>query len=102
MVGRTQEPDGSDCSGGKEGGKEGRREGGREGKLEGLKGDAVFITHCVARHRDKGAPHGRRDGHYVVDDAFVLGVGDICDVKDLTHGVRQALQTAAGLLGFGN
>lgn len=70
--------------------------------LEGLRGIQGFITHCVARHRNEGAPHGRGDSDHVVDDAFILGVGDICDVKDLTHGVRQALQTAAGLLGFGN
>lgn len=38
----------------------------------------------------------------MVDDTFILGVGDIGDVKDLMHGVRQALQTAAGLPGFGN
>lgn len=61
-----------------------------------------FMTHRVARHRNEGAPHGRRDSDHVVDDAFILGVGDICDVKDLTHAVRQALQAAAGLLGFGN
>lgn len=56
----------------------------------------------MARHRYEGAPHGRRDGDHVVDDAAVLGVGDVCDAKDLTHGVRQALQAAAGLSGFGN
>lgn len=59
-------------------------------------------THSVARHGDERAPHGCRNGHHVVDDAFVLGVGDVRNVEDVTHGVRQALQTAAGLLGLGH
>lgn len=61
-----------------------------------------LITHCVTRHGDERAPHGGRNGNHVVDNASVLGVGDICDVEDGAHGVRQALQTAAGLLGFGH
>ena len=88
-VGRTQDVDGSACSGGGRG-------------LWRRKASQSFVTHCVARHRNKGAPHGRRDTDHVVDGAFVLGVGDICNVEDVTHGVRQALQTAARLLGFGN
>lgn len=38
----------------------------------------------------------------MVDDTFVLRVGDICNVEDITHSVRQALQTATGLLVFGH
>lgn len=57
-------------------------------------------THGVARHGDERAPHGGGDGDHVVDDAFVLGVGDVGYVEDVTHRVGQALQTAARLLGF--
>lgn len=56
----------------------------------------------MARHGDERAPHGCGNGNHVVNDAFVLGVGDVRYVEDVTHGVRQALQTAAGLLGLGH
>lgn len=56
----------------------------------------------MARHGDERAPHGCCNGNHVVNDAFVLGVGDVRYVEDVTHGVRQALQTAAGLLGLGH
>lgn len=55
----------------------------------------------MARHSDERAPQGGCNRNHVVDDTFVLRVGDIGDVEDLPHSVRQALQTAAGLLGFG-
>lgn len=54
----------------------------------------------MARHGDERAPHGGGDGDHVVDDAFVLGVGDVGYVEDVAHRVGQALQTAARLLGF--
>lgn len=54
----------------------------------------------MARHGDKRATDGSGDGDHVVNDAFVLRVGDVGDVEDVTHRVRQALQTAARLLGF--
>lgn len=57
-------------------------------------------THGVARHCDERAADGGGDGDHVVDDAFVLRVGDVGDVEDATHRVGQALQTAARLLGF--
>lgn len=55
----------------------------------------------MACHSDKRAPHGGCNRDHVVDDAVILGVGDIGDVEDVAHGVRQPLQTATGLLGFG-
>lgn len=57
-------------------------------------------THGVARHGDERAADGSGDGDHVVDDAFVLRVGDVGDVEDVTHRVGQALQAAARLLGF--
>lgn len=56
----------------------------------------------MARHSNERAPHGSCNGNHVVDDTFILRVGDICDAEDVPHGVRQALQTATGLLGFGH
>lgn len=61
-----------------------------------------LITHSVTCHGDERAPHGRRDGDHVVDDAFVLGVGDVGDAEDVAHRVREPLQTAPRLLGFGH
>lgn len=56
----------------------------------------------MACYRNQRAPHGSCDRHHVVDDALILRVGDIGHVEDVPHGVRQALQTATGLLGFGH
>lgn len=56
----------------------------------------------MACHSDERAPQGSCNRNQVVDDTFILRVGDIRDIEDVTHGVRQALQTATGLLGFGN
>lgn len=58
-------------------------------------------THGATRHSNKRASHGSSNRHQVVDNAFILGVGDICDVEDVAHSVREALQTATGLLGSG-
>lgn len=60
------------------------------------------MTHCMACHSNERASHGSCNRDHVVDGTFVLWVGDICDVEDVAHSVRQALQTAAGLLGFGH
>lgn len=54
----------------------------------------------MARHGDERATDGGGDGDHVVNDAFVLRVGDVGDVEDVTHRVGQALQTAARLLSF--
>lgn len=55
----------------------------------------------MACHSNKRAPHGSRNGNHVVDDAFILGVRDVGYVEYVAHSVREALQTATGLLGFG-
>jgi len=55
----------------------------------------------MACHSDDRAPHGSCYRNHVVDNPLVLRVGDIRNVEDVPHGVRQTLQTATGLLGFG-
>lgn len=62
----------------------------------------IVITHCMACHCNERAPHGSCNRNHVVDDTLVLRVGDICNVEDTPHSIRQALQTATGLVGFGH
>lgn len=61
-----------------------------------------FVTHRMACYCDERAPHGRCNRNHVVYDAVIFGVSNIRDVEDVAYRVRQALQTAAGLLGFGH
>lgn len=60
------------------------------------------FTHGAACHSNTRAPHGSGDRNHVVDDSFLLRLGDVGKVEDAPHRVRQALQTAAGLLGPGH
>lgn len=62
----------------------------------------ILITHRVARHCNERALHGRCNRNHVVDNAFILRVGDICDAEDVPHGVGQPLQTATRLVSFGH
>lgn len=61
-----------------------------------------LITHCMACHGNERAPQGSCYRNHVVDNTFRLRVGDIRYVEGVPHTVRQALQTATGLLGFGH
>lgn len=61
-----------------------------------------FITHRMARYCNERAPHSRCNRDHVVNDTAVFGVSDIRKVEDAAYRVRQALQTATGLLGFGH
>ena len=56
--------------------------------------------HRSTGQRDERTTHGGCHGDQVVDDALVLGVGDVGDVEGLAHGVRQTPQAAAVLLGL--
>lgn len=62
----------------------------------------VLITHCMACHSNKRAPQGCCHRNHVINNAFILWVGDIRNTENVPYSIGQPLQTATGLLCFGH